>query len=176
MSILKTEFTERQNVGSSINDIKEDEWYRSRVSHSVCVGLFVCFSVCPMMWVIKEDGQSWTGDYFRQTILTDNFIPFIINRDNVLDVHQETLVHNKAPYCFKALATQQLLRDQNVDFWEMMNDQKIHQMNPCENVGSIIKECVETNMLNQREPLRHKIATLRNVLDKVLLEMEISCC
>jgi hypothetical protein len=56
-----------------IDEIAENERYRSLVSHSACIGLFVCFSVRRMMWVIKDQGQSWNGEYFRQTYHRESF-------------------------------------------------------------------------------------------------------
>jgi len=47
-----------------------------------------------------------TGEYFRNTILTDNVLR---GEDNVQDVQEVCFLHDKAP-CFKALATQELLR------------------------------------------------------------------
>ena len=124
------------------------------------------------MWVIKEQGETWTGEYFRNTILTENLIPFLRNDQNVIDVNQVTLVHDKAP-CFKALATQQLLQDNAIDFFG--NNEwpgNSPDLNPCENVGAIIKDRVETRMHKLRGPNPYSIATLRNALTEVLAAME----
>ena len=46
---------------------------------------FVCSSAKKMVFFIKEEGQSWTGDYFRKTILNEHVIPFLKYKENVLD-------------------------------------------------------------------------------------------
>ncbi len=55
------------------------------------------FTAKRMNWVIKEKGQSWDGQYFRETISENHVIPFLKNEDNVIDVNQVTFVHDKAP-------------------------------------------------------------------------------
>lgn len=150
----------------SIDDIEQHERYRLSSSHSQCIGLFICFTARKLMWVIKENGESWTGEYFRDTILQRHLIPFFQNPDNVIDVEQVTLLHDKAP-CFKALATQQMLRDFNIDFFD--NSQwpgNSPDINPCENVGAIVKDRVESMLHNERE--KFSINTLRRVLNNVL--------
>ena len=59
-----------------------------------------------------------TGEYFFKfnTILTYNVLPFLREEDNVLDVQEVCFLHDKAP-CFKALATQELLRQSGIDFF-----------------------------------------------------------
>jgi len=74
------------------------------------------FTVYCLLWVIKEAGESWTGEYFHKTILTDNVLPFLRDEDNVLDVPEVCFLHDKAP-CFKALATQELLRQSSINFF-----------------------------------------------------------
>ena len=128
---------------TSIDLIEEHERYRQVSAHAICIGIFVCFSAKKMMFVIKEEGQSWTGDYFRETILTENVIPFLKDRENVIELEEVTFLRDKAP-CFKALATQQLLRENNIDFFD--NSQwpgNSPDLNPCENLGAIIKDKVE---------------------------------
>ena len=67
------------------------------------------------MWVIKEKGCSWDGNYFRQVILTTNVIPFLKNERNVLDVGETTFLNDRAP-CMSALATQNMLAANRIDF------------------------------------------------------------
>ena len=104
-----------------------------------------------MMWVIQPLGQNWDGDYFREQILTKRIIPFLQDPQNDLDITQVTFLHNKAP-CMKALQTQNLLKDNNIDFFG--NEEwpgNSPDLNACENVGSILKDEVEKRMLS--EPL-----------------------
>ena len=49
-----------------------------------CIGVFLCFTAKRMVWVVKENGQSWDGDYFRGTILIDNVMLFLKNPENVM--------------------------------------------------------------------------------------------
>ncbi len=69
-----------------------------------------------LMWVIKEKGDSWTGEYFRQKVLMENVIPFLSNPENELVVRETVFIHDKAP-CMKANATQQLLKTNGIQFW-----------------------------------------------------------
>ncbi|CAF3731401.1 unnamed protein product [Rotaria sp. Silwood1] len=55
----------------SIDDIEEDERYREMVKNQACIGIFVIFTAKRLHWVIKEKGESWTGQYFRDVILTN---------------------------------------------------------------------------------------------------------
>lgn len=156
----------------TVREITDDERYRPLVAHSQCIGIFICFTARRMMWVVKDNGQSWTAAYFMDTILQQHLIPFLREPDNVIDVDQVTLLHDKAP-CFKALAVQQLLRDNNVDFFG--NAQwpgNSPDINACEHVGAIIKDRVESAMHNQRGPNRYRIQTLHNVLNDILLNLE----
>jgi len=57
-----------------------------------------------------------TGEYFRNTVLTDNVLRFLRDEDNVLDVQEVCFLHDKVP-CFKALATQELLWESGIDFF-----------------------------------------------------------
>ena len=61
-------------------------------------------------------------------------------KENVLDPAEAIYLHDKAP-CFKALTTQQLLRENNVDFFD--NSQcpgNSLYLNPSENLDAIIKD------------------------------------
>lgn len=150
----------------TVNDIEEHERYRLLAGHSRCIGLFICFTAKKMMWVIKDQGESWTGDYFRETIIRENLVPFLENEENVIDREQVTFLHDKAP-CVKALATQQMLRDFNIDFFN--NTQwpgNSPDLNPCENLGSIVKDRVESKMHNERD--RFSMPTFSRVLNSVL--------
>ena len=90
-----------------------------------------------MMWVIKERGHSWDGAYFRQNILIERVIPFLKDQGNVISVDDTTLLHDRA-LCMKALATQALLRNNQVDFFG--NDEwpgSPPDLNACENMGQL---------------------------------------
>jgi hypothetical protein len=153
-------------------DIPERERYRETVRKPVCIGIFIMFTALKMMWVIKERGESWDGAYFRQTILTDNVIPFLNDEDNVPVVGETTFVHDKAP-CMRANATQELLRNAGIDFWG--NDMwpgNSPDLNPTENIGEIIKDRVEARMHQEVGEGRYSEATLRANIDVILRELE----
>ena len=123
-----------------------------------------------MIWVIKEEGQNWDGQYFREIILEQHVFPFLRNEENVLDVNEVVFLHDKAP-CFKAMQTQELFRNSGIDFFD--NTQwpgNSPDLNPCENVGAIIKDKVEDQL--HRNPDRLRRETLQNILTDVLHTLE----
>ena len=99
----------------SVEDIEEDERYRQMVQNQICIGIFIMFTCKRLLWVIKDKGESWTGEYFRDIILTQNVIPFLDDEENVIDPDEATFAHDKAP-CMRANKTQHLLQDNNVKF------------------------------------------------------------
>ncbi len=54
-----------------------------------------------MHWVIKDKGESWTGQYFRDIILMQHVFPFLTDEENVIDLDNVIFVHDKAPHCKK---------------------------------------------------------------------------
>lgn len=153
----------------SIEDISEDQHYRELVQHPTCIGIFVLFTAKRLMWVIKEEGQTWSGDYFREEILTKKVFPFLKNPDNVLDPEEVTFLHDKAP-CFRANKTQSLLKASGIDFWgKDVWPGNSPDLNPTENIGSIIKDEVEGLLLNESD---HSHSTLLRVIETVLKDLE----
>ena len=117
------------------------------------------------MWVIKEKGCSWDGDYFRNEILAQHVIPFLKNRQNVIDVKDTTFLHDRAP-CMKALATQNMLKANGIDFFGNAEwPGSSPDLNACENMGAILKDRVEKQLSTSGE-------TLEEVLFNVLSDME----
>jgi len=155
-----------------VDDVAEDERYREIVRNPTCIGIFVLFTAKKLMWIMKEKGESWDGGYFREKILVDRVIPFLNDPDNVLAVGEAVFVHDKAP-CMRANATQQLLKDNNIDFWG--NDVwpgNSPDLNPAEHIGAIIKDEVEAKMLDERGPGRYSVETLKKNLEAVLEDLE----
>ena len=115
--------------------------------------------------MIKEKGHSWDGAYFRQTILIENAIPFLKDPQNVVSVDDTTFLHDRAP-CMKALATQAVLRNNQVDFFG--NDEwpgSSPDLNACENLGAILKERVEKRLATSND-------TLDAALTRILGDLE----
>ena len=48
------------------------------------------------MWVVKDNGGSWNGAYYRQSILTEKVIPFLSNSRNVLEPSEVVHLHESA--------------------------------------------------------------------------------
>ncbi|CAF4727382.1 unnamed protein product [Rotaria sp. Silwood1] len=99
----------------SVDDIEEDERYREMVKNQPCIGIFVIFTAKRLHWVIKDKGESWTGQYFRDIILTEHVFPFVKNEENVIDPDEVIFIHDKAPW-MRAYQTQHLLQDNDVKF------------------------------------------------------------
>ena len=154
----------------SIDDIPEELKLRSISKHPKCIGIFIMFTAKRMMWVIKEKGASWNGDYFRNEVLALNVIPFLKNRRNVISVKDTTFLHDRAP-CMKALATQNMLKANRIDFfgngeWPGSSP----DLNPCENMGAIVKDRVEKRLLVSGEALEE---ALFHVLSELEYDTEL---
>ena len=131
----------------NISDIDDTERYREIVNFPDCLGIFLCFTAKRLMWIIKNKGQSWDGQYFRETVLTEGVFPFLRDAENVISVKDVTYLHDKAP-CFKALETQELLRNSAIDFFSSSEyPGSSPDLNACEHLGSILKDKVEEHLL-----------------------------
>jgi hypothetical protein len=156
----------------SIEDISDDERYREMVQNARCIGIFVMFTAKKLLWVLKKDGQSWDGAYFRGIILQKHGIPFLRNPMNVLDTNEVIFLHDKAP-CMKANATQQLLEDEGVNFWSnSIWPSNSPDMNPAENIGAIIKDKVEELMTSEDRRDRYNYDVLKTNLENTLKDLE----
>ncbi len=85
------------------------------VKNQACIGIFVIFTAKKLHWVIKDIGDSWTGQYFRDIILTENVISFLKNEENVIDPDEVIFIHDKAS-CMRANQTQHFLRNNGMKF------------------------------------------------------------
>ncbi len=105
------------------------------------------FTCKRLLQVIKDKGESWTGQYFRDIILTQNVFPFLKNEDNVIDPDEVIFVHDKAPR-MRANKTQDLFQDNDVKFWgnDIQQGNSL-DLDAAEHIGSIIKDEVEKNII-----------------------------
>ena len=144
----------------TLDDIADEIRIKPKSKYPTCIGVFICFTAKTMCWVVKEKGESWDGSYFREKILLDVVIPFLRDEENVLNVEATTFLHDKAP-CMKAIATQQLLRTNNIDFFD--NSQwpgSSPDLNVCENLGAILKNNVDevlSTKYSDSERLSHSV-------------------
>ena len=130
-----------------VEDIEDDKRYREMVKHQTCIGIFIMFTCKRLLWVIKDKGESWTGEYFRDVILTQNVFPFLNNEENVIDPNDVKFWGN--------------------DIWPGNSP----DLNAAEHVGSIIKDEVEKKMLSEAGSNRFLEATLKNHIENVLTNM-----
>jgi hypothetical protein len=156
----------------SLEDIQDDERYQELCARPNCVGIFICFTAVKLMWIIKNDGASWNGAYYRRSILTENVIPFLSDPKSVLDPSDVVYLHDNAP-CHKANATQALLKDSGVDFFDRTQwPENSPDLNVAEDVGSILMGKVESLMIEEYGASRNSKMILLQHLENVLHELE----
>ena len=68
-----------------------------------------------MLSVMKNKEESWKSQYFPDTILTENVVSFLENKENVIDIDEGTFIHDKELY-IRANKTQQLLYNNSIHF------------------------------------------------------------
>ena len=141
------------------------------IPNAKCIGIFVMFTIKKLLWVLKEQGQSWDGAYFREVILQQHAIPFLRDPKNVLDTDEVIFLHDKAP-CMKAYAAQHLLEDEGVQFWSnAMWPGNSPDMNPAENIGAIIKDKVEDLMESEDRQNRYSYDVLQTNIERTLKDI-----
>ncbi|CAF1517894.1 unnamed protein product [Didymodactylos carnosus] len=130
------------------------------------------FTAKNLLWVLKEDGQSWNGAYFREIILQKHVTSFLRNPINILDTNEVIFLHDKAP-CMKANATQHLPEDEGVNFWgNSIWPGNSPDMNPAENIGAINKDKVEELMTSEDRRDRYNYDVLKTNLENTLKDLE----
>ncbi len=131
-----------------------------------------------MLWVVTDQGQNWSGDYFREVILAQYVIPFFKNPRNVLNVQNTTFLHDHAR-CMSALVTQNLLKNNGINFlgnsvWPGSTPDLDH----CEQLGEILKQIVENRIINGggsfQVVLNEELETLKS--DKELFGRLLASC
>jgi hypothetical protein len=161
-----------QNDRIWAQSIEDDERYREMVKNQACIGIFIIFTAKKLHWVVKEKGESWTGQYFRDVILMQHAFPFLKNEENVIDLDQVIFVHDKEP-CMRANMTQHLLKENDITFWG--NDiwpGNSPDLNVAEHIGTKIKDEVERKLLLETVENRYKQEILEKHLIDVLNDME----
>ena len=167
----KSNFQNDRIWAYALEDIPREDRIREKSKYPTCIGIFIIFTAKSMTWVIKEKGESWNGDYFRNKIILDSVIPFLQDPKNVIDVNEVTFLHDKAP-CMKAIATQQILLTNGIDFFD--NSQwpgSSPDLNVAENLGAIMKDKTEEALEAFPVSDRSKTAVLKQTLNAVLEEM-----
>jgi transposase len=156
----------------SSEDIPDNERYQELPTKPSCIGIFICFTAVKLIWVIKDDGASWDGAYYRQSILVENVIPFLTDSRNVLEPWEVVYLHDSAP-CHKANATQALLKDCEIDFFDRTQwPGNSPDLNVAEDFGSILMDKVESLMINESGVNQHSKVVLLRHLQHVLHELE----
>ena len=93
------------------------------------------------------------GDYFIGTILIDNVMLFLKNPENVMCPYQTTFLDDRAPG-MRALATQHLLRANNIDFFGNSEwPGSSPDLNACENLGVILKDSEDSRLALTNGPI-----------------------
>lgn len=157
---------------SSEEEVKETEEYEEVCLAPNCIGVFLCFTVKRLLWVIKEEGQSWTEAYFREKILGEKVIPFLMEPRNVSDPGEVCFLHDSAPY-FLANETQNLMKDSGIDFFDPAEwPEDSPDLNPTEYIGAILKEKVESKLTGEQAADRYSKETLVKHLQDVMVELE----
>ncbi|CAF2518081.1 unnamed protein product [Rotaria sp. Silwood2] len=156
-------FREARDAGAPFTN---RHWVAKKVHRSVQ------FVTDWLHWVIKDIGESWTGQYFRDIILTEHVFPFLKNEENVIDPDEVIFVCDKAP-CMRAYQTHHLLQDNDVKFWG--NDiwpENSPDLNVAEHIGTIIKDEVEKKILSEPGHSRYLEETLKMHISDVLKNMK----
>ncbi|CAF1095663.1 unnamed protein product [Adineta ricciae] len=99
-----------------VEDIGDDERYGEMVKNQACIGIFIIFTAKKMYWAIKDKGESWTGQYFRDIILMRHVFPFLTDEENIIGLNNVIFVHDKAP-CMRANMTQHRVLGQRYLAW-----------------------------------------------------------
>lgn len=134
----------------SPSDIPHNLRYNRHARKPQCIGIAVAISVVGAWYAIKEEGESWNGEYFRTEIIPD-VIEWI--RGEADEPDKMILQHDCCPG-YRAKATQKLLRDEwGVNkFIPNLNNSpgeiprwpgNSPDLNPVENFGSIIMDMTE---------------------------------
>lgn len=156
----------------NLDEIEDVERYQDVCKYPCCIGIFLAFTAKRLLWVIKEEGQTWTGAYFREHVLENNVFPFLRDRNNVLDCKEVCFLHDSAP-CFRANETQEFMKSSGIDFFDRTEwPGNSPDLNAAEHIGSVLKDKVESKMIKEYGPDRYSKEKLLCNLNSVLKKME----
>ena len=145
--------------------------------HVECVGVFLVITSKGLAWNIKEVGQSWDGDYFRETVLPDCLLPFLRQRKNRQGSFDDiTFLHDMAG-CFRSAGTQQMMEDEGLSGFGSSGPGRwpgnSPDLNPAENVDAIMKERIEEILLEaSEEELNSRELLLQTIIDVLRRRVE----
>ncbi len=122
-------------------------------------------------FILKEQGASWNGEYFREEILKNTVFPFMSDPECVKDTATAKFLHDNAHMC-SANASQQLMRDSCIQFipkeeWAPRSP----VMNPTESVGSRVMVEVEDLLEVSQAQNKYSLRTLKRTVKRVLESM-----
>jgi len=141
--------------------------------HCVCIGIFLVFTTKGLAWNIKAEGQSWDGEYFRETILPNCVMPFLRNRNNRQGRLRDVWFLHDLAGCFNSHATQDMMEDLKLNCFKGSGFGRwpgnSPDLNPAENIGAIMKDRVEDVLIVASEAEQSSrdflIATIEDVLE-----------
>ncbi len=153
-----------------IDDIPEHVKVRQHSKDPACIGIFLLFTAKKMLWVVKDQVQKWSGDYLREVILAQHVMAFLKNPRNVLDVQNTTFLHDSEP-CMNALATQNLLKNNGINFFGNSEwPGSTPDLNLCEHLGTSLKQRVENRIINGGGSLQ---VVLKDELETLISDKEL---
>lgn len=166
-SVRRPNFQNDRVWALTVDEIPEQVRTQQLPAHPSCVGIFLCFTAKSLMWVIKDDGQKWDGEYFRETVLQKSVIPFLKRSHNVISKDDVCFLHDNAP-CMKSFETQALMRNSGIDFFHSNQwPGNSPDLNAAEHLGAILKGKVESRIIEADD-----VPPLRTVVEEELEKLK----
>ena len=101
------------------------------------------FTCQRLLWVIKNNGESWTGEHLHEIILTQNAFSFLKNEENIIDPDEVLFVHDKQHVC-ERIKSNICFKTTMLSFGIMISGPvNSHDLNMAEHIRSIVKDEVE---------------------------------
>lgn len=159
-------------VWSRTREEVEEMLRAPQIAYHAVVGVFLCFTSKRMAWHIKDDGESWSGDTFREIIIPKVVRPLLEQKADIEGhVTSSCLLHDNAPG-WRANATQAMLRDERFDSFPSSGEGRYPPyspfFNPCEMLGAYIQNQVEARLMAGPAEAKLKTPAVRAALLFVL--------